>query len=65
MTLVDSPLVATLDRLIGGEWHPWHGAEGRTREDFAALLPSHDVTFDPLGLVEGPGGFTARLRQVG
>ena len=48
--------------LIVGEWHPWHGAEGRTREDFAALLPSHDVTFDPLGLVEGPGGFTARLR---
>lgn len=43
--------------LIVGERHPF---EGRTREDFCALLPDYDVTFT--GPEEGPDEFRAVLR---
>jgi len=53
---LSDPAVANVPLLIG----EWHNAGGRTRDDLAALLPAHDVTFS--GPVEGPGGFVAVRR---
>src|SRR3990172_763963 len=54
--VLSDPLVAEIP-IITGEWH---NVRGHTRDEFTALLPSHEVMYS--GPVGGPGGFRAVRR---